>query len=108
MNFGWGFLIGIVIGMGIGAGVCLVWLKSKKTENVVKEDVTELAHQKHVEMMAKLKAYIVGKTEVSNDEVQSFLGVSDASAERYLAELESAGVLTQLGTVGQKVKYKIL
>jgi len=45
----------------------------------------------------KILDFIVGKDRITNDDVQSFLGVSDATAERYLDELEKQGVLAQKG-----------
>lgn len=43
---------------------------------------------------------------VFNDQVQSALGVSDATATRYLDELEQAGEIKQVGTTGRGVVYK--
>ena len=43
---------------------------------------------------------------ITNDEVQNLLGVSDASAERYLDGLEKEGVLRQVGKTGVKTFYQ--
>ena len=75
--------------------------------SVPKRDITKEAKEKHAEMMKKLEEFLIGKSEVANDEVQNFLGISDASAERYLDELESQGKLTQIGKTGSKTHYQI-
>ncbi|MDP2638673.1 MAG: winged helix-turn-helix transcriptional regulator [Candidatus Azambacteria bacterium] len=45
------------------------------------------------------------KTEITNDDVQRALGVSDATATNYLDELEKEGFITQIGKEGRGVKY---
>lgn len=45
------------------------------------------------------------KGQIANDDVQNLLGVSDATAERYLQELESAGKLVQSGE-GRGIIYR--
>lgn len=44
--------------------------------------------------------------EVYNDEVQSALGVSDATATRYLDALEKSGDIKQVGSTGRGVTYR--
>lgn len=46
------------------------------------------------------------KGKITNDDLERFLGVSDATAERYLNELENEGSLTQVGKRGRGVAYK--
>jgi len=43
---------------------------------------------------------------VTNDSIQNFLGVSDATATRYLDELEKEGKIKQVGKTGQGVFYE--
>lgn len=45
--------------------------------------------------------------EVTNDDIEKLLGVSDATAERYLDLLESRGHLIQIGKTGKGVRYKV-
>lgn len=47
-----------------------------------------------------------GDIEITNDDVQEALGVSDATASRYLTELEERGEITQIGEEGRHVSYK--
>lgn len=45
------------------------------------------------------------KTEITNDDIQKLLAVSDATATNYLEELEGEGHITQIGKEGRGVKY---
>lgn len=109
MNFIWG----LTVGVAVSVIVCLIWLKTKKPVEVSpeppppKRDLIAETKERHAENIAKIKAYLVGKTEVANDEVQNLLGVSDATAERYLNELEEEGEFEQIGKIGHQVKYKV-
>lgn len=44
---------------------------------------------------------------VTNNDVERLTGVSNATAERYLNELEKEGNLTQHGKIGQNVFYTL-
>jgi len=45
--------------------------------------------------------------EITNDEVEKALGVSDATATRYLDKLEAEGKIVQIGKEGRFVKYRL-
>ena len=47
------------------------------------------------------------KGTITNDDVEALLGVSDATAERYLEEMERAGGIIQIGRTGKTVSYRI-
>ena len=47
------------------------------------------------------------KGQVGNDDVEQALQISNATAERYLDELESIGKLIQIGKTGRNVTYKL-
>ena len=57
--------------------------------------------------LEKIKSYLQGKSKVNNDEIQQMLGVSDATTERYLDELEAGGAVKQVGKTGRHVYYAI-
>lgn len=59
------------------------------------------------EALERVFSLIQKKGSITNDEVQALLGVSDATAERYLQELEAAGGISQVGGAGKGVSYKI-
>ena len=45
------------------------------------------------------------QSKITNDEVEKFLHVSDATATRYLSELEKEGKIKQSGKTGKGVSY---
>lgn len=47
------------------------------------------------------------RREVTNDDVEKELGVSDATATRYLDALEKQGRIEQIGEKGRFVKYRL-
>ena len=55
--------------------------------------------------LVKVMTLFAKQTEITNDEVEKLLHVSDATATRYLAELEKRGKIRQVGTTGRGVKY---
>lgn len=55
--------------------------------------------------MHLLRALVEEKQRITNDDVQQLLEVSDATAERYLEQLEEADVIKQMGRTGKYVYY---
>lgn len=53
----------------------------------------------------KIISLFAKRTSISNDEVEKLLHVSDATATRYLSQLEKEGRIRQSGKTGQAVKY---
>lgn len=53
----------------------------------------------------KLANYIKTQDKVTNNEVEKLLGVSDATATRYLDDLEKQGLIKQVGHSGRSVFY---
>lgn len=56
----------------------------------------------------KILAEITKKGSVTNDQVEKLLRVSDATATRYLSQLEKEGKIQQIGKTGKSVKYQRL
>lgn len=57
----------------------------------------------------KLKAFIATQEgKITNDLVEKEMKISDATATRYLNELESLGLIKQIGKEGQSVYYEKL
>ncbi len=84
-------LAGIALGMYLarrGKGDLISEQAEKKTEN--KKKILEFAQAN-------------GK--IQNNDVEKLVGVSNATAERYLDELEKEERVTQHGTIGQGVFY---
>jgi len=55
--------------------------------------------------LEKVMTMLTKQTKISNDEVEKFLHVSDATAERYLNILEKEGKIKQTGKTGHSVFY---
>lgn len=55
----------------------------------------------------KILAFVQEHEQIKNNDVEKLAGVSNATAERYLSELEKEGKLTQHGTIGQNVFYTL-
>lgn len=53
----------------------------------------------------KILAFVQEHGKIQNNDVEKLAGVSNATAERYLDELEKEGELTQHGEIGQSVFY---
>lgn len=61
--------------------------------------------EQKAENKQKILAYAQEHGKIQNNDVEKLAGVSNATAERYLDELEKEGKLTQHGTIGQSVFY---
>jgi len=70
-------------------------------------DIIEEQESEKQRNMDKLKDFIRDKEKVTNNDIEKFLNVSNATAERYLDELEKEGLLEQVGKIGQSVHYKV-
>lgn len=55
----------------------------------------------------KIIAFVQEHEKIQNNDVEKLTGVSGATAERYLDELEKEGKLIQHGTIGQGVFYTL-
>ena len=51
--------------------------------------------------------YLQTNSEISNNQVEKLIKVSDATATRYLEELEQAGKIVQIGKTGHQVRYQL-
>jgi len=92
------FIAGLVIG---GAFVLAVKKKSVDLTVVNKQR----AEQKERNKQKALQLFQT-KAQITNDDVETALKVSDATAERYLDELEKEGRLKQIGKTGKNVLYR--
>jgi len=61
--------------------------------------------EQKIENKQKILAFVQEHGRVQNNDVEKLVGVSNATAERYLDELEKEGAITQHGTIGQGVFY---
>lgn len=61
--------------------------------------------EQKAENKQKIFEFVQANGKIQNHDVEKLAGVSGATAERYLDELEKEGKLTQHGTIGQSVFY---
>lgn len=62
---------------------------------------------KKTENKQKILAFTQTHEKIQNNDAEKLVGVSNATAERYLDELEKEGKLTQHGVIGQGVFYTL-
>lgn len=61
--------------------------------------------QQKTENKQKILTFVQEHGKIHNNDVEKLAGVSNATAQRYLDELEKEGKLTQHGAIGQSVFY---
>jgi predicted HTH transcriptional regulator len=97
MNY---FLLALVAIIGIALGMYIA------RRNANAGFIAKQMEQK-TENKQKILAFVQEHEQIKNDDVEKLAGVSNATAERYLSELEKEGKLTQHGTTGQSVFYTL-
>lgn len=83
----------------------LFWHRHEERGNLDHFTPVQARRQKHLQDVLDL-AY--DREEIANDDVERELGVSDATATRYLSELEAEGKIVRHGTRGRGVTYKVV
>lgn len=86
--------------------IILILLNSGKIRKVIvyqgaKRGRVEENKQKILELLKE-------KNKITNNDVEKLLSVSDATATRYLDELEKQGKIRQVGKTGKYVYYEIV
>lgn len=83
------------------AGIALgMFLARRRKGSLISEQGERKAKNK--ELILK---YIQANGKIQNNDVEKLVGVSNATAERYLNELEKEGHITQHGSIGKSVFY---
>jgi predicted HTH transcriptional regulator len=84
------------------AGIALGMYIARRNANTgfIAKQVEQKAANKE-----KILEFVQEHGKIQNNDVEKLVGVSNATAERYLDELEKEGKLTQHGTIGQSVFY---
>lgn len=95
MNY---FILIIIALVGIALGMYIA------RRNATAGFIAKQMEQK-VENKKKILEFIQTNGKTQNNDVEKLVGVSNATAERYLDELEKEGKLTQHGEIGQGVFY---
>ncbi len=107
MNF-----VAIVI-MGVALGLLTArffyarrYFSILQNASVEKNSFIQKEIQKKQQNIKQIKEYLRWNDVITNNEVEKLVGVSDATATRYLEELELFGVVRQVGKEGSAVHYK--
>ena len=95
--------IGVIVLFGLG--IRDIFLREKATDT---QDADGRRSEKKEKQLQDLLEVIRERGEIENKDVEKILGVSDATAERYLAELEEQGKIEQIGKTGTAVSYRIV
>ncbi|MBU4347908.1 DUF977 family protein [Patescibacteria group bacterium] len=78
--------------IGIAGG----WLGYELAAQKKRLSLTEILSEKQ-KNKKKIVEYMQSHLKITNNDVEKIAGVSDATAERYLNELEQEGILRQIG-----------
>ena len=89
-------LVAVAIGVAIGVFIAYSLLPDKKEELDTKSGSGK---RKIIELFEV-------KNQISNNDVEKYLDVSDATATRLLDELEKRGTVKQIGKTGRHVYYE--
>jgi len=92
----------ILISITALAGIALGMYIARRNANTgfIAEQSARKAENKQ-----KILTFVKEHGKIQNNDVEKLVGVSNATAERYLDELEKEGKLIQHGVVGQGVFY---
>jgi predicted HTH transcriptional regulator len=88
-------LVVAVVGIALG-----MYLARRGKGGLISEQAEKKAENKQ-----KILEFVQEYGKIQNNDVEKLAGVSNATAERYLDELENEGKLTQHGDIGQGVFY---
>lgn len=96
------YIILIIVGIaGVVVGTYL-----GKRRRAGKEPLLEKQAREKEENKRKILEFTEGRSRVANDDIEALLGVSDATATRYLDELEKEDRIRQVGRTGKYVYYE--
>lgn len=93
-------IIGMIVGLALGR---LLWHRGGNLSAAN----AALQARKEAEKAKVLQLFSSTQQEITNNDVEQSLGVSNATATNYLTELEAEGRLVQLGGEdGRSVRYR--
>lgn len=95
MNY---FVLIIVAIVGIAIGIYIA--RRNTNAGFIAKQVEQKTANKE-----KILAFLQEHGKIQNNDVEKLVAVSNATAERYLDELEKEGKLIQHGSIGQGVYY---
>ncbi|TSC63769.1 MAG: hypothetical protein G01um101491_466 [Parcubacteria group bacterium Gr01-1014_91] len=93
------FIILILITL-VGIALGMYFARRNATTGFIAKQVEQKSENKQ-----KILTFVQEHGKIQNNDVEKLAGVSNATAERYLNELEKEGSITQHGVIGQGVFY---
>ena len=106
----WWFVALLIINSLAVLEILYIFVFSKKLPQKVDSRVDKINKErtrKKEENKNKILTVLQGKDKITNDEVQGLLGVSDATATRYLEELEKNSKIKQIGGSEKYTYYRL-
>lgn len=100
-----GLLFGITAGRMMGIEKILRSARNDKKSNADEIDMPEAIEQKAENLVILKEKIAATSVKITNEWVQKELGVSDATAVRYLDALEKEGIIKQVGETGRSTYY---
>lgn len=94
----WGYIL-IAIALGIMLGT---YFSARKHMKGGAKSYAKTGTNKQ-----KILSFLNQNKQATNDDIQKLLNVSDATATRYLDQLEKQNKITQVGDTGSGVFYKL-
>lgn len=98
-------IVALFLGVIIGGAIVYFLKRHSKLSSL--SAYTEDQQSKKQFRKEKILEIIREKGSVTNNDIETALGVSDASATNYLQELEREGLIEQIGERGRFVSYKV-
>ena len=80
------------------------YIKSQKAKELLEMARNAIQFRKR-KKLDRVMSLFLQQSKITNDEVEKFLHVSDATATRYLSQLEKEGRIKQNGRTGAGVSY---
>jgi len=103
----------VLVSVGIaGVALGMYLARRKEGEGFIAKQVEKKAENKQkiltfLQTNDPTSPRLHGARQIQNNDVEKLVGVSNATAERYLNELEKEGKLVQHGTIGPEVFYTL-
>ena len=95
------YIILIIVALaGIALGMYIA--RRKANDGFIARQMEQKTENKQ-----KILSFVQEHGKIQNNDAEKLVGVSNATAERYLDELEKEGKLTQHGSIGQGVFYSL-
>ena len=103
----------VLLLIGFVLGYWLAKRKFKARPNSVLGEIAkaepgliEQQHKEKKENKQKILEILETQNPITNNHIEQLLGISDATATRYLEELEKEGHVRQVGKTGHQVYYE--